>query len=74
MPDPENLMKIFDNISYAKGSVVCRMLANYIGDPALFKECLMNYMQAFKFKCARSEDLLSIMDKLTAGRLNHFHE
>ena len=32
VPNPEHLNDIFDNISYAKGSVICRMLNAYIGD------------------------------------------
>ena len=67
VPDPDSLMKIFDNISYAKGSVICRMISNYIGDPELFKACLTKYMHTFKFKCARTEDLLDIMDEVTQG-------
>ncbi len=43
VPDPNKLMDIFDTISYAKGSVICRMLHNYLGD-ADFTKCLRNYL------------------------------
>jgi aminopeptidase N len=39
VPDPNSLMEIFDTISYAKGSAICRMLHNYLGDSA-FKRSL----------------------------------
>jgi aminopeptidase N len=32
VPEPERLSSIFDTISYAKGSVICRMINAYIGD------------------------------------------
>ena len=36
VPDPDDLMDIFDTISYAKGSQICRMLNSYVGDDDLF--------------------------------------
>ena len=62
MPDPESLIKIFDTISYAKGSVICRMLADFIGDPQLFKKILSRYMHTFAYKNASTEDLLALCD------------
>ena len=74
VPDPDSLMQIFDNISYAKGSVICRMLAHYIEDAELFKACLTKYMHTFRYKCAKTEDLLAIMDEVTSERLDKFDD
>ena len=38
VPSADELMNIFDTISYAKGSVCCRMLASFTGD--CFLKCL----------------------------------
>ena len=64
---PDEINEIFDTISYAKGSVICRMLSHYIGDPALFKACLTKYMHKFQYTCTKTEDLLAIMDEVTNG-------
>jgi aminopeptidase N len=69
VPAPDMLMSIFDTISYAKGSVICRMLAHYIGDDALFKSCLCDYMHKFSYKNAKTKDLLQVMDEKTAGKV-----
>ena len=71
VPDPDDLMKVFDTISYAKGSIICRMLSNYVGEE-LFKVCLTKYMHTFKYACATTNDLLTIVDQVTAGKLLHF--
>ena len=70
VPDPDNLMDVFDTISYAKGSVICRMLSDYVGEET-FKACLTKYMHTFKYRCATTHDLLSVMDAVTAGNLDH---
>lgn len=59
-------MNIFDNISYAKGSVVCRMLAGFTADKFLL--CLKTYMDRFKFKNATSKDLLAVCDEISGKR------
>ena len=71
VPDPDDLMKVFDTISYAKGSVICRMLSNYVGEK-LFKTCLTKYMHTYKGACAKTHDLLKIVDQVTDGKLLHF--
>jgi len=53
-------MDIFDTISYAKGSVICRMLADFAQDS--FLPCLKVYMETFKYKNASSKDLLNVCD------------
>jgi aminopeptidase 2 len=32
VPDPDQLIDLFDMISYSKGSAICRMLKAFIGD------------------------------------------
>ena len=41
VPSADNLNDIFDTISYAKGSVCCRMLAGFAKEK--FYECLKQY-------------------------------
>lgn len=60
MPKADDLQSIFDTISYAKGSVLCRMLAAFTGDK--FLDCLKAYIDKYKYKNANSSDLLSICD------------
>jgi len=55
-------MDIFDTISYAKGSVICRMLHSYLGETA-FTECLRRYLTVFGGANAKTDDLLAIMDQ-----------
>jgi aminopeptidase N len=61
VPAPEEMQKIFDDICYGKGSIVCRLLAQYIG-PEIFQKCLRTYLSKFEFKNATTEDLLKVMD------------
>ena len=57
MPDPDRLMDIFDMISYEKGSLVVRMLHNYVGDE-VFSNSLKRYFTNFGNKNAKTDDLL----------------
>ena len=43
--DVDKLQHIFDTISYAKGSIACKMLAEFTG--SAFKECLKKYMHTY---------------------------
>ena len=40
VPGPNELMQIFDEISYAKGSAICRMINGIIGDEEVFQGAL----------------------------------
>ena len=62
VPDPNQLMNIFDTISYAKGSVICRMLHNYLGDES-WKQSLRGYLTKHANANAKTPDLLTIMDE-----------
>lgn len=60
-------MDIFDTISYAKGSVICKMLSEFVGP--LFKDCLKIYMQEYRYKNASTDDLLRICDEVGGENL-----
>ena len=66
VPSADQLQDIFDTISYAKGSVMCRMLADFVGDSYL--KCLRCYMDRFKFKNATSKELLAVCDEVAGKR------
>jgi len=68
VPSADKLMDIFDTISYAKGSVCCRMLASFTADK--FYECLKQYMDKFKWSNASSMDLLSVCDEVVGKRFS----
>jgi len=53
---PHEISEIFDSVSYAKGSTVIRMLADYIGEEA-FKSGLSKYLKTHAYGNAATEDL-----------------
>ena len=53
---PDEISEIFDEVSYAKGSCVIRMLAEYLGEKD-FKKGLTAYLKGHSYKNARTEDL-----------------
>ena len=55
-------MDIFDTLTYAKGSVICRMLHNYLGDAA-FTRSLKKYLTRHGNGNTKTADLLDIMDE-----------
>lgn len=55
---PDEVDEIFDAISYSKGSVVIRMLQNYLGAET-FRKALAIYMNKFSYKNALTEDLVT---------------
>lgn len=64
VPDPDNLQRYFDNISYAKGSVICRMLSFLVGED-VFKEGLKLYMKRHAFGNTTTFDLLRAIDEVS---------
>lgn len=70
VPSPDELMTIFDGLTYGKGSIVCRLLAQFIG-PDIFQKCLCTYINRFKFKNATTADLLAVFDEVTDAQLPH---
>jgi len=59
---PEEINQIFDEISYGKGSSVLAMLDRYLGDQR-FRAGVTEYLQRFRFRNARTEDLLSALER-----------
>ena len=53
---PSEISEIFDEVSYAKGSAVIRMLAEFLGDKS-FQKGLSHYLQKHSYKNTRTEDL-----------------
>ncbi|TLZ46340.1 MAG: M1 family metallopeptidase, partial [Methanobacteriota archaeon] len=54
--DPAEIREIFDDISYAKGASVLRMLEQFLGEAA-FRRGIRNYLKAHAYSNARTEDL-----------------
>lgn len=65
VPEPDMLMNAFDEITYAKGSVLCRILNSLVNNEDLFQSILKKYMETYQWKCATTEDLLAIFDEMT---------
>ncbi|UJR20817.1 hypothetical protein I4U23_023929 [Adineta vaga] len=59
---PAEIDEIFDDISYAKGSSVIRMLHDYIGDDA-FRKGLHNYLKEYSYKNTITVNLWSHLAK-----------
>ena len=72
MPDPNDLMEIFDTISYAKGSCICRMLHNYVGQEA-FTAGLKIYLTRHASANATTDDLLAAMDEVIQSMDSSFY-
>ena len=71
VPAPEKLQEIFDDLTYGKGSIVCRLLAHFIGDEALFQQCMRAYLSKYRYHNATTTNLLQVMDAQTLGKLSH---
>lgn len=54
--DPAEIREIFDDISYAKGASILRMLEQFLGE-APFRRGLRSYLRAHSYGNARTEDL-----------------
>ncbi len=61
---PEEISEIFDAVSYAKGSVVIRMLAEYLGEKT-FRDGLRYYLKKHSFKNASTGQLWEAFEKVS---------
>lgn len=52
----EEINEIFDDISYAKGSCVLRMISAYLGED-IFLEGVRQYLKKFAYGCTETSDL-----------------
>ncbi len=61
---PHEISEIFDSISYAKGSVVIRMIAEYVGAKN-FRDGLRHYLKKHSYKNTITEDLWESLEKVS---------
>uniref|UniRef100_A0AAX7URT5 Aminopeptidase n=1 Tax=Astatotilapia calliptera TaxID=8154 RepID=A0AAX7URT5_ASTCA len=53
----DHILGMFDSISYSKGAIVLRMLANHVGE-VVFNKGLQMYLKAFQYGNVEKDDLL----------------
>ncbi len=61
---PDEINEIFDMVSYAKGSAIIRMLAEYIGEE-MFKVGLRHYLKKHSYKNTKTTDLWDSFEKVS---------
>ncbi|KGL76291.1 Endoplasmic reticulum aminopeptidase 1, partial [Tinamus guttatus] len=62
--DPSEILEMFDDVSYEKGSCILNMLRDYM-TADVFKAGLKQYLQRYSYKNAKNEDLWNSMTKAT---------
>lgn len=58
-----HIFEIFDAISYSKGACLIKFLVGYIGYE-LFRKTMSNYINMYKWKCAKSDDLWNVFNDI----------
>ncbi|KFQ38374.1 Endoplasmic reticulum aminopeptidase 1, partial [Mesitornis unicolor] len=58
--DPAQILEMFDNVSYEKGSCILNMLRDYL-TADVFKAGLVQYLQKYSYQNTRNEDLWNSM-------------
>ncbi len=66
---PDEISEIFDMVSYAKGSAVIRMLAEYIGHDN-FRDGLRHYLKKHSYKNTDTKDLWDSFEKVSHKKVN----
>ncbi|MEK7161128.1 MAG: M1 family metallopeptidase [Patescibacteria group bacterium] len=61
---PEEISEIFDAVSYAKGSVIIRMLAEYLGEKT-FRDGLRYYLKKYSYQNASTVHLWEAFEKVS---------
>ena len=64
---------LFDHNTYSKGGIILHMLRKFIGEED-FRKSLYTYLEQFKFKTAKTEDLRQIMEEVSGINLQQFFE
>ncbi|XP_068523959.1 endoplasmic reticulum aminopeptidase 1 [Anas acuta] len=66
--DPAQILEMFDDVSYVKGSCILNMLKDYLTDD-VFKAGLVQYLQKYSYQNTKNEDLWNSMTNicLTVG-------
>ena len=67
----DNVVEMFDGVSYQKGGGILNMLRNYVGDSAFFKS-LNNYLTTNKFKSGEAQNLRLAFEEVTGQDMNWF--
>ncbi|KAI6058561.1 Endoplasmic reticulum aminopeptidase 1 isoform X1 [Aix galericulata] len=57
--DPAQILEMFDDVSYVKGSCILNMLKDYLTDD-VFKAGLVQYLQKYSYQNTKNEDLWNI--------------
>ncbi|NXJ98090.1 ERAP1 aminopeptidase, partial [Corythaixoides concolor] len=58
--DPAQILEMFDNVSYEKGSCILNMLRDYL-TADVFKAGLVQYLQKYSYQNTKNEDLWTSM-------------
>lgn len=64
--NPNQINEVFDSISYSKGSAIIGMLEAVMGQDKFF-EGVGNYLKAFKWGNAKTDDLWNELNKVNTG-------
>ena len=65
---PDEISEIFDMVSYAKGSAMIRMLAEYLGNDK-FREGLRHYLKIHSYKNTNTIDLWDAFEKVSKKKV-----
>ncbi|XP_035165192.1 endoplasmic reticulum aminopeptidase 1 [Oxyura jamaicensis] len=61
--DPAQILEMFDDVSYEKGSCILNMLRDYLTDD-VFKAGLVQYLQKYSYQNTKNEDLWDSMTNI----------
>lgn len=61
--DPAQILEMFDDVSYEKGSCILNMLRDYLTDNG-FKAGLVQYLQKYSYQNTKNEDLWDSMTNI----------
>ena len=68
---PNDIIKIFDAISYSKGATIINMLVNYVGIDT-FMEIIKFYIKKFYLKNANTQDFIDCAEFISNKPINNF--
>ncbi|NWH74544.1 ERAP1 aminopeptidase, partial [Piaya cayana] len=69
--DPAQILEMFDDVSYDKGSCILNMLRDYL-TADVFKAGLVQYLQKYSYQNTKNEDLWNSMTNASTPSLAHF--
>ncbi|KAL8203602.1 UNVERIFIED_CONTAM: Endoplasmic reticulum aminopeptidase 1, partial [Gekko kuhli] len=61
--DPTQILEMFDEVSYDKGSCILNMLRDYLGSK-VFEAGIVKYLQRFSYQNTQSEDLWNSLSEI----------